>query len=318
MTAYVLKRLLAQFLVLFASSVVIFGMLHLAPGDPATVLLGGHPTQSAIDNIRHKYELDKPLPVQYTHWVRRVLHGNFGESVSARDTVWNVIRPRLETTVLLTTFAAILMVLLGVPIGILSAVFRNGAIDVAATAGSLAFAAIPAYVVGLGLIVVFGVELQWFPTLGGGEGGGITGRLDHLTLPAIALSLSAFALVSRVTRSSMIGALESEHVEGARIRGFSERRVVLKHGLRSALVPVVTIAGVQTGYLLAGAILVEYTFGLNGIGRLLVLSVQNKDYAVVQAIALLITAAFLVISLAVDLLYGVIDPRVRLVRRGAR
>ncbi len=318
MTAYILKRLLAQFLVLFASSVVIFGMLHLAPGDPATVLLGGHPTQSAIDNIRHKYELDKPLPVQYTHWVRRVLHGNFGESVSARDAVWNVIRPRLETTVLLTTFAAILMVLLGVPIGILSAVFRNGAIDVAATAGSLAFAAIPAYVVGLGLIVVFGVELQWFPTLGGGEGGGITGRLDHLTLPAIALSLSAFALVSRVTRSSMIGALESEHVEGARIRGFNERRVVLKHGLRSALVPVVTIAGVQTGYLLAGAILVEYTFGLNGIGRLLVLSVQNKDYAVVQAIALLITAAFLVISLAVDLLYGVIDPRVRLVRRGAR
>jgi peptide/nickel transport system permease protein len=318
MTAYLLKRVLAQFLVLFASSIVIFGMLHVAPGDPATVLLGGHPTQSAIENIRHKYELDKPLPVQYAHWVRRIVHGNFGESVSARDSVWNVIRPRLETTVLLTTFAAILMVLLGVPIGILSAVFRNGVVDVSATAGSLAFAAIPAYVVGLVLIVVFGVELQWFPTLGGGEAGGFNGRLDHLTLPAIALSLSAFALVSRVTRSSMITALDSEHVEGARIRGFSERRVVLKHGLRSALVPVVTIAGVQTGYLLAGAILVEYTFGLNGIGRLLVTSVQNKDYAVVQAIALLITAAFLVISLVVDLLYGVIDPRVRLVRRGAR
>jgi peptide/nickel transport system permease protein len=246
------------------------------------------------------------------------VRGNFGESVSARDSVWNVIRPRLETTVLLTTFAAILMVLLGVPIGILSAVFRNGLVDVSATAGSLAFAAIPAYVVGLVLIVVFGVELKWFPTLGGGEAGGFNGRLDHLTLPAIALSLSAFALVSRVTRSSMISALESEHVEGARIRGFSERRVVLKHGLRSALVPVVTIAGVQTGYLLAGAILVEYTFGLNGIGRLLVTSVQNKDYAVVQAIALLITAAFLVISLVVDLLYGIIDPRVRLVRRGTR
>lgn len=318
MLAYVLRRLLATLLVLFASSVLIFGMLRLGPGDPAVVLLGGHPTKVALQNIRQKYGFDKPLPIQYFHWVERVVGGNFGESVSARDTVWHVITPRLETTLLLTAFAAILMILLGVSLGIMSAVFRNGAVDVSVTAGTLAFAAIPAYVVGLALIVIFGVKLHWFPTLGGGEAEGFRGRLDHLVLPAIALALAALAMISRVTRSSMITALQSEHVEGARIRGFSERRVVLKHALRSALVPVVTVAGVQTGYLLAGAILVEYTFSLNGVGRLLVLSVQNKDYAVVQAITLLITAAFLLISLVVDLLYGVIDPRVRLVSRGGQ
>ena len=318
MSRYIFTRMLAQLVVLLASSIVIFGMLRLAPGDPAVVLLGGHPTKAAIQNIRQKYELNKPLPVQYVHWLKRVVHGNFGDSISARDTVWNVIKPRLETTLLLTTFAAILMILVGVFLGIISAVFRNGVVDVLATSVSLGFAAVPAYVVGLILIVVFGVYLHWLPTLGGGEVGGFADRLDHLILPTIALALSALGMISRVTRSSMISALESEYVEGARIRGFSERRVVLKHALRSALVPVVTIAGAQVGYLLAGAILIEYTFGLNGIGRLLVLSVQNKDYVVVQAITLIITAAFLIISFVVDLLYGVIDPRVRLVPRGGQ
>jgi peptide/nickel transport system permease protein len=319
MLAYASKRVVFQLLVLLASSIVIFGMLRLAPGDPAVVLLGGHtPTKAAIDNINRKYDLKKPLPVQYAKWFSRVIRGDFGESISARDTVWNVLKPRLETTELLTAYATIIMILVGIPLGILSAVFRNGAIDVAATAGSLAFAAVPAYVVGLLLILLFGVELQWFPTLGGGEGGSLIGRLDHLTLPAIALALSALALISRVTRASMISALDSEHVETARIRGFTERRVVFKHALRSALVPVVTITGVQAGYLIAGAILIEYTFGLNGIGQLLVTSVQNRDYAVVQAIALIIVAVFLVINLVVDLLYGVIDPRVRLAGRRGR
>jgi peptide/nickel transport system permease protein len=319
MLAYVLKRVAVQLLVLLASSVVIFGMLRLAPGDEATVLLGGHPgTPAQLASIRAKYDLNKPLPVQYLKWLSRAVQGDLGDSVSARDTVAHVLSPRLETTLLLTVYASIIMIILGVGLGMLSAVFRNGFVDLASTAGALTFAAVPAYVAGLVLILVFGVQLHWFPTLGGGEGGSFATRLDHLTLPAIALALSAMALISRVTRSAMITALDSEHVEGARIRGFTERRVVFKHALRSALVPVVTISGVQCGYLLAGAILVEYTFGLNGIGSLLVQSVQNKDFAVVQAVALLITVAFLMISLVVDLLYCVIDPRVRLARGGDR
>jgi peptide/nickel transport system permease protein len=317
MLRYAANRAVAQVLVLLASTVVVFLMLHLAPGDPATVLLGGRPASAAtIENLREKYHLGDPLYVQYGTWLSHAVRGDFGTSVSGHDSVMAVVGPRLATTLMLTTYAALLMILIGVPLGILSGVFRNGAVDVGVTFGALTFTAIPAYVMGLVLMLVFGVELGWLPTLGGGDGGGFSGRLEHLTLPAIALALSALAMVSRVTRSSMITALRSEHVEGARIRGLSERRVVLKHALRSGLVPVVTIAGVQTGYLLAGAVLVESTFGINGIGRLLVSSVQGKDFAVVQAIALIITAAFLLINLLVDLLYGVIDPRVRIAGRG--
>ena len=315
MLAYVIRRFASMLIVLMAASVVVFGFLHLAPGDPALILLAGRPTtEEAIVAVRTKYALDRPLPVQYATWIDNVLHGDLGESIKGRDRVVNVLRPRLGTTLALTAYAALLMLLIGIPLGILSAVRRNGAIDLAASLGALVAGSIPPYVSGVVLIAVFAVELAWFPALGAGSGGVDT--LVHLTLPAIALALSAIAMVSRVTRISMIDALASEYVETARIRGFSSRRVVLKHGLRSALIPVVTVSGVVVGYLLSGAILVEYTFGLNGIGSLLVSSVQGLDYAVVQAIALIITGEFLLISLIVDILYAVIDPRVRLTGRG--
>jgi peptide/nickel transport system permease protein len=206
---------------------------------------------------------------------------------------------------------------IGVPLGIISAVFRSGPSDFLASVGTLTFTAIPTYVTGVVMAVVFGVELAWFPPLGGGGTGSFLTRLDHLTLPAVALGLSSLALASRITRSAVIGELEKPHVTGARARGFSGPRVVAKHAVRGAMVPVVTIVGAQIGYLLGGAVVIEYAFGLNGLGTLLVSSVQGKDYAVVQAIALFITAEFLLISLVVDLLYGVIDPRVRLVGRTA-
>ncbi len=223
-----------------------------------------------------------------------------------------MLAPRIGVTLLLTGYAVLLMVIFGVAIGVLSGVVRNGPFDLAATLGSLTFTAIPTYVTGVVLAVLFGVDLAWFPAEGGGDTGSVFTRLDHLTLPAIALALSSLALVSRITRSAVIGELESDHVFGARVRGFSRRRVVVKHALRGSMIPVVTIIGAQIGYLLSGAIVIEYAFGLNGLGTLLVESVQGKDYAVVQAIALLVTAEFLFISLIVDLLYGVIDPRVRL------
>lgn len=314
MLGYVLRRLATTVVVLLISTVIVFGMLHLAPGNPAIVLLGGRaPTPAAIKNLTNEYGLNKPLPVQYVIWLNHVVHGNLGESVAARDTVAHVVLPRLGTTLRLTVFAMLLMLLIGIPIGIASAVFRNGAVDFSSTVGTLAFASIPSYVMGLVLIVVFGVELAWFPTLGGGGGGSFLSQVHHLTLPAIALALASMAFISRVTRSAMIKEVSSEHVEACRIRGFSERRVVLKHALRGALIPVVTVSAVMFGYLLAGAILVEYVFGINGIGSLLVSSAEGKDFAVVQAIILIVTAEFLVLNLIVDLLYGIIDPRVRFV-----
>jgi peptide/nickel transport system permease protein len=315
MLVYIGRRAASMFVVLFAASIVVFLFLHLAPGDPAQILLAGRPTtEEALAAVRAKYALDQPLPVQYISWIGNVLQGDLGESIKGRDEVIDVLRPRLTTTLALTAYAALLMLVIGIPLGIVSAVRRSGVVDVTASLGALIAASIPPYVSGVVLIAIFAVALGWFPALGSGSGG--TDTFYHLTLPAIALALSAIAMVSRVTRISMIDALATEYVETARIRGFSSRRVILKHAFRSALIPVVTVSGVVVGYLLSGAILVEYTFGLNGIGSLLVSSVQGLDYAVVQAIALIITAEFLLISLVVDILYAVIDPRVRLTGAG--
>jgi len=318
MFRYVVTRMAMQFAVLIASTLIIFFLLHLAPGNPATLLNGGHPPSPAtLKYFNGLYGFNRPLPVQYLIWLRHLLEGNFGVSVATRTSVASVIAPRIGLTLFLTVFAVAIMVVIGVPLGIVSAVFRSGPTDFLASVGTLTFTAIPTYVTGVVMAVVFGVELQWFPALGGGDTGSFFTRLDHLTLPAVALGLSSLALASRITRSAVIGELEKPHITGARARGFSGGRVVAKHAVRGSLVPVVTIVGAQIGYLLGGAVVIEYAFGLNGLGTLLVSSVQGKDYAVVQAIALFITAEFLLISLVVDLLYGVIDPRVRLVGRTA-
>jgi peptide/nickel transport system permease protein len=314
---YVGIRLVTTVGVLLASTVIVFFLLHVGPGDPATLLNGGHaPNAATIKYFDARYGLNHPLPVQYGIWLWHLVHGDFGLSIAAHSSVTSVLGPRISLTLLLTAYAVVLMVVFGVLIGVLSGVVRNGPFDLLATLGSLTFTAIPTYVTGVVLAVLFGIDLAWFPAEGGGSTGSLLTRLDHLTLPAVALALSSLALVSRITRSAVIGELESDHVFGARVRGFSSARVVLKHALRGSMIPVVTIVGAQIGYLLSGAIVIEYAFGLNGLGTLLVESVQGKDYAVVQAIALLVTAEFLTISLMVDLLYGVIDPRVRLAGGG--
>ena len=318
MVKYIVRRLAMQVAVLIAAMAIIFLLLHLAPGNPATLLNGGHPPSPAtIRYFNRLYGFDRPLPVQFWLWLTHVFEGNLGQSVAARVSVASVIIPRIGLTLFLTIYAVAIMVVIGVPLGIVSAVFRSGPTDFFATLGSLTFTAIPTYVTGVVMAVVFGVELNWFPALGGGDTGSFITRLDHLTMPAVALGLSSLALASRITRSAVISELERPHVTGARARGFSEPRVVTKHAVRGAMIPVVTIVGAQIGYLLGGAVVIEYAFGLNGLGTLLVSSVEGKDYAVVQAIALFITAEFLLISLVVDLLYGVIDPRVRLVGRTA-
>jgi peptide/nickel transport system permease protein len=310
MTRYLMRRLTGMVFVLLASSIIVFSFLHLAPGDPAQILLAGRPVSTEVlDAVRKKYALDRPVVVQYGIWISNILHGDLGDSVKEHDTVVHVLRPRIGITLALTGYAALIMLMIGIPLGIVSAVKRSGVVDILSSVGTLVAASVPPYVSAVALIVLFAVTFSWFPALGAGSAG--WDRVYHLTMPAIALALSAMAIVSRVTRVSMIEALATEYVETARIRGFSGNRVVLKHALRSALIPVVTISGVVVGYLLSGAVLIEYAFSLNGLGSLLVGSVQGLDYAVVQALALLFTAEFLVINLIVDLLYAVIDPRVR-------
>jgi peptide/nickel transport system permease protein len=225
-----------------------------------------------------------------------------------------VIGPRVVPTLELTLLASLIIVLGGIGLGLLSALRAGGPLDLGVSLVVLVAAAVSPAIMALLLISVFAIELGWFPALGLGEGG--VDRLEHLILPAFALAASLVALVARTTRISMIRTLNQEFIETARSRGLSNRTVVVKHAFRHALIPVVTISGLIAGYLLSGAVLVEFAFGLNGLGGLLAESVGSKDFAVVQAIALILVAAFLIINLVVDLLYALIDPRVRLQAAG--
>jgi peptide/nickel transport system permease protein len=293
------------------TSFIVFSFIYIAPGSPEAVLLGGKNVDAAtLQAIRDRYRLDDPFLAQYWHWLTNAVSGDLGQSIAFNDDVSSVISGRIVPTLQLALYATVLVFVIGLALGIVSAIKRNSGVDTAVSVVTLVSSSISAYVSGILLIVIFPVTLGVFPVFG--LGNGLADRLYHLTLPAIALAVALSALLARVTRASMSQALEQEFVDTARSRGFSERRVVGKHALRSAFVPVLTITGLIAGYLISGAVLVEYTFGLNGLGALLIQSVVAKDFAVVQAITLVFTAAFIVINLVVDLLYAVVDPRVRL------
>jgi peptide/nickel transport system permease protein len=314
MLRYAIRRIAVAVPLLLATSFIVFSFVHLAPGSPETILLGGrHVDAATIAAIRRQYHLNDPFIEQYWYWLRGVLHGDFGESIAFKDTVWSVVTPRILATLELALYATLIVFLVGVTLGVLSALRRGGVVDVGISTTTLVLSSVSAYVSAILLIVLFAVHFRWFPVFGLGQGLG--GRLHHLTLPAVALAVALVALVARVTRTSMIDALNQEFIETARSRGLSQFSVIGKHALRNAFVPVLTISGLTAGYLISGAVLVEYTFGLNGLGALLVQSVQDKDFAVVQAVTLIFTSAFILINLAVDLLYGVVDPRVRLERK---
>jgi peptide/nickel transport system permease protein len=313
---YVVRRLLGAIPLLIVTSFIVFSFLHIAPGSPEQILLGGkNVNEETLQAIRDRYRLDDPFLVQYWTWLQNAATGDLGESIVFRDSVANVVGPRIVPTVELALYALVLIVLFGLPLGILTGIKRNTPVDTAVSGVVLIGSAISTYVSGILLIAIFAVALGWFPVFGLGDEG--LDRIYHLTLPAIALAIALSCLVTRTTRASLGRTLDQEFVETARSRGFSERRVIGKHALRSALIPVLTITGLVFGFLIAGAVLVEYTFGLNGLGALLIQAVRTKDFPVVQAVTLLFTAAFIFINLAVDLLYAVVDPRVRLQGKAA-
>lgn len=315
MALYVLRRLLGAIPLLIITSFIVFSFVHIAPGSPEQVLVAGRNVdEETLQAIRDRYRLDDPFLVQYGNWLKNAATGDLGESIVFSDSVTNVVGPRILPTVQLALYALLLIVLFGFPLGLLTGVKRDSHLDTTVSGLTLVGSSISTYVSGILLIAVFSVALGWFPVFGLGDSG--LDRLYHLTLPAIALAVALSALVARVTRASVGVALEQEFVETARSRGFSERRVIGKHALRSALVPVVTITGLVFGFLIAGAVLVEFTFGLNGLGALLIQAVRTRDFPVVQAVTLVFTVAFIVINLLVDLLYAVVDPRVRLQGKG--
>jgi peptide/nickel transport system permease protein len=314
MLRFVGRRLAMLVVTLLVASFAIYGSLSIAPGNPLSVLTGGRTLPpEAMATLRARYHLDEPLPAQYWHWLTSALHGDLGTSIALRESVNTLIGERAGVTLELVAYAAVLILVLGIGSGV-AAGLRRGAIDMSVIAGTTVFAAIPSFVAAVVLISVFAVKLGWFPALGAGSG--MLNRLWHLTLPAIALALSALAIVARVTRVSVREELGREHVQTAVSRGLPRHLVVRRHVLRNAAIPITTVTGITIASLIALSAVVEQAFGLNGLGSALVSAAASKDFAVVQGISLVLVAAFVVTNTIVDFLYALLDPRVSLGSRG--
>jgi peptide/nickel transport system permease protein len=293
---------------LLVASFVLYFAVWLQPGNPLTLILGTRASHAQYRIMAQRLGLNRPLPVRYWDWLTSAAHGNFGTSLVYRQSVASLIGPRLVTTLLLVAYAGVIIVVIGVALGIIGGMSPRLAPLVAGLNGL--GVAIPGFVAAEALTALFAVRLNWFPVLGNGVG--LAGRLQHLTLPAVALAISAIAYVSQVTRAAVSEEEQSPHVETARGRGLSFQRVLRRHVLRNAAIPIMTVSALTVASLLAGAIVVEYAFGLGGIGSLLVQSVSDKDSNVVLAIGLILVLVFVITTTVLDFLQYLLDPRLRL------
>jgi peptide/nickel transport system permease protein len=308
----VLRRLAQAVPVLLVASVAIFLMIHLVPGDPAMVVLGPEARPEQVQIVRQQMGLDRPLIVQYGRWLGRVLQGDLGVSFINNFPVWSLIGLKAPATLALAAGAMTVALAISLPLGILSAVRHPSPLD-HATAGFAALGlSIPTFWLGILLILLFSLHLQWLPASGYIP---FLARpavsLRHLLLPSITLGISISAVLTRFVRSAMLEVIRQGYIRTARAKGLSEQRVVGRHALKNALIPVVTVVALQVGNLLGGAVVTESIFDIPGLGQLIVFAVTTKDYTVVQGTLLLLVATFVVINLLTDLTYAVLDPRVR-------
>jgi peptide/nickel transport system permease protein len=303
------RRLVAMAAVLVAMSFVIFLFLYLAPGSPEQILLGPREaTPDSVAAIRHEYHLDQPFLTQYFLWAKNALRLDFGRSIITHESVSHEIVQRFRFSIQLAGLAFGFVLLVGVPLGLFAASKRRTSVDRSIVAFSVAGISAPAFATGLLLLYLFAVKLAWFPVFG--QGSGFFGRIWHLALPAIALGLTAMGLILRLTRAGAASVFDQDYVAFARARGVPRRRIMLAYVLRNALIPIVTASGLILAYLIAGAVLVETTFALPGLGSLLVEAITNKDIPVVQGLAMLIALTVVLINLLTDLVYLAIDPRI--------
>jgi peptide/nickel transport system permease protein len=314
MGAYLLRRLLAMGLTLLGVSLLVFGMVRLIPGTVVEQLLGQAAMTSpeVLASFRRFFGLDRPLTVQYGAWLISILRGDFGVSWLSGRSVLGLFLERVPVSAELACLAVGWSLLLGVPLGTASAVWRGGVRDGAIRVGATLGLSLPAFWQGTVLILLFSIYLGWMPSL---QWVSLTRNpvmnLATMALPAFTLGTATAAMITRMSRSSMLDVLGREYIRTARAKGLPERRVTFHHGLRNALIPVVTVAGVQLGYIVGGIVVVEDVFTLPGVGRLLMDAIFQRDYPVVQGVILLLASIFMALNLAVDLLYAVLDPRLR-------
>ena len=328
---YIIKRLLMLIPVLLGTSIIAFSLIHLAPGDPAKTMAGEHASQRTINAIREKYGLDKPLYIQYGIWLNRALHGDMGRSIVSNEYVAKEILDRFPSTFELTFFAMILAIAIGTMAGIISASKQYSALDYTFMGIALFGLSMPVFWLGIMLMMIFGVYLRWLP-IGGrinilipfhritgfylldsiitGNFAALISTLRYLILPSTALATIPMATIARVSRSSMLEVLRQDFIRTERAKGLSERVVIYKHAVRNAMIPVITVIGLNFGLLLAGAILTETVFSWPGIGRYVVNAVRMRDYPAVQGCVLFFAFVFVIVNLVTDILYVYIDPRI--------
>lgn len=311
--AYLLRRFIEIIPVLLVVTIVVFTVLHLTPGDPARLMLGDVASEADIERLRESLGLEQPLYVQYLSFVGNLLRGDLGESLALDRSVGSALLERAEPTIVLTLLSLVIAVVFGVVTGVFSAMHHNRLADQTISTLALVGVSVPNFWLGLILILVFAVELGWFPAAGYPPlaEGGLWKSLRHLILPAVALGLSQAAIISRITRSTMLDIFRQDFVRTAVAKGASQRMVIIRHVLTNALVPVLTVIGLVLAALLSGAVVIETVFAIPGLGRLVISSIARRDYPVIQGIVLITALVYVLVNLLVDLLYTVVDPRIR-------
>jgi peptide/nickel transport system permease protein len=309
---FVARRLAATVPVLLLVSAGVFLLIHMIPGDPVDVMLGESENPEARAALTHELGFDQPIYIQYARWLANILHGDLGRSIRTHQTVVDNVTQRIRPSLELATLAILIASVIAVPLGILTARHRNSKIDTLGTGFVLFGICMPNFVLALLLIFVFGVTLHWLPISSYSDPlqNPING-LKSLTLPAITLGLALAAVIARTLRSSLLETLTEDFIRTARAKGLAESAVMNAHALKNALIPVVTVLGLQFGTLIGGAVITEYIFALPGVGRLVVDAVFSRDYPLVQGVVLVITIGFILSNLLVDILYGWLDPRIR-------
>ncbi len=307
--AYVTRRLLQLAPVAVGVTILVFFLIHLVPGDPARTMLGVRATDQAVAALHHRWGLDRPLLAQYLLFMGRLLHGDLGDSLFYRVPTTDLILGRLPATLLLLLYAVVLSVLIAVPLATLAATNKDRLVDQIVRAIPLVGLGMPSFWVGIMLILFLGLDLRLFPV--GGYGEDLPGHLYSMFLPGLTVAVAISPLLIRSLRASMISVLESEYVATARSKGISERRVLLRHVLRNAAIPAVTVLGVNIGFLVGGTLVIENVFALPGIGNLMIQAIFNRDFPVVQGVTLVFGVMVVLVNLTTDLVYSALDPRVR-------
>lgn len=313
MKTYLVKRLLSLIPILFVVSIVVYSIIYITPGDPAEVMLGDSATEEQVEALREELGLNQSFIERYFTWVGHAVTGDLGTSYFMNEGVTSAIISHLFPTLSLAILAELFAIIIGIPIGIFAARRRGSYVDQSIMGLSYVGVAIPSFLLALFLVLIFSIKLQWLPVAGYKDlSEGLMVHLEYMILPAIALGLMHVALTARMTRSSMLDVLNANFIKTARAKGVKEAVVIYRHTFRNALLPIITIVGQNFGILIAGAAVVETVFNIPGIGQLVVNSIERRDFPIIQGVILFVTFVYVLINLIVDLLYGVIDPRVKL------